>query len=321
MKKHVLLLVALISTAFCQAQVRSYYSPEELDRCHRVFDIDTTSSEILVEARAALTSNRERYGKSRDYWCVAWNYKSMDDYDYVRLQARNTDFGHLTDQRVIDVEYGRVRGGSDSVVSAVAVKNGVDPYNGYNTLAVEWSGGLLSVFVGSKRIEKVLEVEVPLPVSPQCRIISVGDLKVQSLVVECPENRAAMLICPFTEEEVLSRLGSSVDTVEGEWMYLDRDTDDSRARLGGRYTFYIIRHEDGYLLLYKSGAEVNAPQWSPLMIKGRMKPTRFVGHYDLVWYDSLMEPMDDDTYASIDEAGILTVEFPVYRSRMRFYRK
>ena len=162
---------------------------------------------------------------------------------------------------------------------------------------------------------------VALPVLPQCRIISAGELNVQSLVVECPENRMAMLTCPLTETEVLSMLENSVDPTEGLWMYLDRDTDDNRARLGGRYTFYIIRYNDSYLLLYKSGAEVNASQWSPLMIKGRMKPTRFVGHYDLVWYDSLLEPMDDDTYASIDGAGILTVEFPVYRSRMRFYRK
>jgi len=320
-KKHILLFLSLMSVAFCYAQVRSYYSPEELERCDRVFDIDTMSNEILIEARAALTSNRERYGKSHDYWCIAWNYTSLDDYNYVRIQARNTDFGHLTDQRVIDIEYGIVHDGSDNVKESVSVKKGVDPYNGYNTLAVEWSGGRMTVFVGSKRLEKVLDLVALLPKSPQCRIISEGGLNVQSLVVECPENRTAMLACHITEAEILSRLETSVDPAEGMWTYLDRDTDDNRARPGGRYTFYIVRDADCYLMLYKSGAEVNASQWRPFMIKGRMKPTRFVGHYDLVWYDSLMEPMDDDTYASIDDAGILTVEFPVYRSRMRFYRK
>ncbi len=321
MKKQILLLLALISVALCHAQVRSYYSPEELDKSDCVFYIDTMSCEILIEARAALTSNRERYGKSSDYWSIAWNYRTQYDYDYVRVQARNIDFGHLTDQRVLDIEYGTMHGGCDEVKELISVKKGVDSYNGYNTLAVEWSGGRMKVFVGSKRLEKVLDIMVALPVLPQCRIISAGELNVQSLVVECPENSMAMLTCPLTETEVLSMLENSVDPTEGLWMYLDRDTDDNRARLGGRYTFYIIRYNDSYLLLYKSGAEVNASQWSPLMIKGRMKPTRFVGHYDLVWYDSLLEPMDDDTYASIDGAGILTVEFPVYRSRMRFYRK
>ena len=37
-------------------------------------------------------------------------------------------------------------------------------FNGYNTLAVEWSGGRMKVFVGSKRLEKVLDIMVALPV-------------------------------------------------------------------------------------------------------------------------------------------------------------
>ena len=37
MKKQILLLLALISVALCHAQVRSYYSPEELDKSDCVF--------------------------------------------------------------------------------------------------------------------------------------------------------------------------------------------------------------------------------------------------------------------------------------------
>ena len=117
------------------------------------------------------------------------------------------------------------------------------------------------------------------------------------------------------------RFASSVDPLEGYWSYLDRETDDSRARLGGRYDLAIVKEGDEYVLLYVDGAEVNSSMWKPMMIKGSMKPTPFKSHYDLTWYDSMMEPMDDDTFSMVDGDMILTLKFPVYRSQLRFYKR
>ena len=52
-----------------------------------------------------------------------------------------------------------------------------------------------------------------------------------------------------------------------------------------------------------------------------MKPTPFKSHYDLTWYDSMMVPMDDDTFSMVDDEMILTLKFPVYRSQLRFYKR
>ncbi len=54
------------------------------------------------------------------------------------------------------------------------------------------------------------------------------------------------------------------------------------------------------------------------MLKGKLIPTLFEGHYDLVWYDGKMQRMDSDISASMEQGVILTLNFPLYRSKLRF---
>jgi hypothetical protein len=58
--------------------------------------------------------------------------------------------------------------------------------------------------------------------------------------------------------------------------------------------------------------------WAPGMLKGHMTPTLFTGNYDLSWIDATMEPIDKDTYATIENGVILTLYFPTYKSQVRF---
>jgi hypothetical protein len=302
-------------------ETRKYYSGEMLADSG-VFVVDATALRLVVEARAAMIDNKERAGRSENYWGVAWNCNAAGDYDYCRVACRNLDYYQLTDKRVLDVEVGRMRNGTAETIRTFQVDKGVNLYSGFNTLTLEWSRGKLNIFVGTRMIELVGSVECNLPDTEVCRLISKGEMEVASLVVETEENRRAKLLTDYTEESVCSLMRRSIGhPTVGEWHYLDRETDDNRARLGGKYILYVVPSAGRYLILYGGGAVVNAEAWEPMMIKGELKPTRFESHYDLVWYDSMMEPMDDECYATVDDEGVLTLQFPLSRSRMRFYRK
>ena len=56
------------------------------------------------------------------------------------------------------------------------------------------------------------------------------------------------------------------------------------------------------------------------MLKGRLYPTIFQNHYNLEWYDAYMEPMAEEVSANLVDGVILSFEFPLFRSRMRFSR-
>ncbi len=57
-----------------------------------------------------------------------------------------------------------------------------------------------------------------------------------------------------------------------------------------------------------------------MMLKGRLKPTIFVGHYDLEWIDSTFAPIDRDIHATITDGAILTLSFPLLKTTLRFSR-
>ena len=57
------------------------------------------------------------------------------------------------------------------------------------------------------------------------------------------------------------------------------------------------------------------------MLKGRLTKTQFKDNYDLVWWDSVMEQFDDDTYASIADFQILTLIFPTEKAQIRFVKQ
>ena len=54
------------------------------------------------------------------------------------------------------------------------------------------------------------------------------------------------------------------------------------------------------------------------MLKGHIVKTVFTGNYDLTWIDATMEPISEDAYATIENGVILTFNFPLYKSQVRF---
>lgn len=113
---------------------------------------------------------------------------------------------------------------------------------------------------------------------------------------------------------------SSENTLERVWRYLDRDTDSRLLNLGGDYSLATVRKADGsYDILYIGGARVNRKYWKPLMLKGRLMPTPFINHYDLMWYDAYGRLIDREVSADIENGGsILKLNLPLQGGTVRF---
>ncbi len=316
------LLILLSFSVLDSAAVSRHYIRFQQSARHYPISIDTVSSAIAIEARATYDFGSGRSGITHDWWAICWNYTDSLNYDYLRINLRHTDFGTITDNRVAMLSLGRCTDGKHADTFSKDVKEGIEGGYGANSLALEWYDGHLHVFVGAKFLSEGMVAAVPLPVSASAAIISSSPLDLHSVVIESRPDMMRVLDTGLTVDSVSAYLAASVDPVEGKWHYLDRDTDDRYARAGGKYSLYIIRDTDGsYMMLYAGGGETNAKKWRPCMLKGRLIPTPFEAHYDLVWYDSMMEPVDDECHASVDDAGVLTLSFPIHLSSLRFYRK
>ena len=123
-----------------------------------------------------------------------------------------------------------------------------------------------------------------------------------------------------TADSLLDHLAASADPVEGRWQYLDRDTDPRLLNTGGDYSLATVTAADGSIeIVYLGGSKANTGYWRPMMLKGRLTPTPFVGHYDLVWYDAYGARIDSETSADITADGsIMRLNFPLHGGSLRF---
>lgn len=312
----------LISSCDTSAQNRVYYDAESLGS-QMLMKLDTVACSFIVEARCSLVSDKVGRGDSRHSWGIAWNCEDMRNYDYVRLNSMNSDFDDYSDSGGIAVTYGFVRGGVDSVVERCVVKKDIGNVRGHKSLALEWRDGEMNVYFGVRQLAKVFSFVSGPPVSEMVRLVHSGELAVDYAVVETVPDYSRTLMTDWTPDSLAEKLRNSNDPMEGIWSFFDRTTDDNRARLGGRYSLACVSDgHTGYLLLYLDGAEVNASGWRPMMIKGRLTATQYENNYDLKWYDSMMEVMGREDFAVYDEeARLLTLQFPIHRSKIRFAKR
>ncbi len=318
--KFSLLFLPLFLAAASHAGQRMYMTVDSVVDVYN-FSIDTLSLELAIEARAAIDFGKNSPQRSRACWGIAWNCREDGtSFDYVAMRLKNTDFGNITDLRAAEIEYGHHHNGVDSPLNVISIEKAHNLRGGDNTIAVEWFDGRMRVFSGEKLPVQVFDIEGVLPQEKGCKVFSTGNLMLRTLVVESRSDMAKQLATGYDPDDLERRFNETSDPVEGTWTYLDRVTDDTRARLGGIYTVSIVKDDDGYLILYRSGAKVNSGKWAPMMIKGKLADTPFVGHFNLKWYDSMMEPVDDECSASIDGEGILTLSFPIHKSTLRFYK-
>ena len=256
-------------------------------------------------------------------WGLIFNDDDQGNYCAVVLSCENsTPYDDITDERTMQVTLVQVKDGKKTEAASTVVKKGVSLEDDLNNLCVDVDEHNVIVSVGKDELTRVIEVPITRPTGtvrvgyltgPGARVA----IERAVLTIENDQQVVATTTA-WTSETLDAYFEQSADPVEGYWTYLDRDMEEQWLRLGGRYTLAVVRADDGYDIIYIDGAQVKKSMWQPGMKKGHFSRTLFTGNYNLSWIDATMEPIDNDAYATVENGVILTLNFPEYKSQVRF---
>lgn len=257
-------------------------------------------------------------------WGLVFNYASAKDFYAIELQCANTSpYDNMFDKRVMKCDAVHYINGDRHIVASNTLQNGVDPHSGDNLIAIEYNKENVTVKMGEKSMADVLSFHMNSRGKSKTGVLSGpgADVSVERFIIKQEDNPINNVRTNWTNDSIAHHISHSSDVIEGYWQYLDRDIDEKKLKLGGRYTVALIRSADGYDIIYISGAEVSGNMWKPGYLKGRLKNTPFQDHYDMIWYDATFKPFTIDVYATIENGSILTLSFPIQKSSIRFYKK
>ncbi len=255
-------------------------------------------------------------------WGVVFNMDDRGNYYAVVLSCDNSaPYDDIADQRTMQVSLVKNDDGSTIELASTTVSKGVSLEDDLNTVCVDVDDRSVRVSIGKDELQDVLEANVSRPTGTVWvgYLVGAGSrISVERAVLTLENENQVAATTLWTLDALDEYLAASIDPMEGYWKYLDRDMEDKWLRLGGRYTLAVVRADDGYDLIYINGAQVKKSQWQPCMLKGHITRTQFTGNYDLCWIDATMEPISEDCYAAIENGVILTLNFPIYKSQVRF---
>lgn len=255
-------------------------------------------------------------------WGLVFNYDEDGNYCAVVLSCDNSSpFDDIADERTMSISLVQRQGGTVKELASTTVSKGVSLEDDLNTLCADVDEHCVRISIGKDELQTVLEASVVRPAGA----VQVGYLvgpgsrvAIERAVLTIEKEDQVAVSTLWTLEALDEYLAASSDPVEGYWRYLDRDMEEKWLRIGGRYTLAVVRADDGYDLIYIDGAQVKKSLWNPGMLKGHIVKTVFSGNYDLTWIDATMEPISEDAYATIENGVILTFNFPLYKSQVRF---
>ena len=255
-------------------------------------------------------------------WGLVFNRDRHGNYCAVVLSCDNSSpYNDITDRRTMQVAIIHRTDGETIQLAQTQLTKGVSLEDDLNTVCVDVDERGVTVSIGKNDLEQVLEASVTRPAGDVLVGYLVGPgarVAIERAVLTIDNEKQISTTTLWTRDELDAYLEQSADPVEGYWKYLDRDMQDEWLRLGGRYTLAVVRADDGYDLIYIDGAQVKKSQWQWGMLKGHITKTQFSGNYDLKWIDATMEPIEKDAYATVENGIILTLNFPVFKSQVRF---
>ena len=255
-------------------------------------------------------------------WGLVFNYDLEGNYCAVVLSCDNSaPFDDITDQRTMSLKIIQRNGTDTHELAQTTLSRGVSLEDDMNTLSVDVDEREVKVSIGKDELQEVLEASLPRPDGPLQVGYLVGSgarVAIERAVLTIENEKQVAAKTLWTREALDEYFTVSADPVEGYWKYLDRDMQDQWLRLGGRYTLAVVRSDDGYDIIYIDGAQVKKSLWHEGMLKGHMTKTVFSGNYDATWIDATLEPIDNDVQATIENGVILTMNFPVFKSQVRF---
>ena len=248
------------------------------------------------------------YADSANYWTVTTACHNSNLHD------------DIMDRRYMIVTATHYEHGQRAEQFTRTMTDSVNLSDGLNSIAVEVNDNSMQIAVGEKEFTQVMSFAIKRQQQPVQTGIFVGPAAVAAVertVMTQISDPHRHIMTQWTKETLNAHFAASSDPLEGYWQYLDRDMDDNILRLGGRYVVALVLADDGYDIIYVDGAQVKRQQWTTGTLKGHLKNTAFIDIYTATWVDATFLPIDDDVFATFDNAVILTLRFPVFRSQLR----
>lgn len=329
--KKVWITACILAISGCQLSeaqnIRRYFPEGEIADTLILTNSDHAdmSRYAAVEIRASVP----QYKEQAERWHEGFGVQiATTDSSYIRamLYPANSDYGYITDQQgmMLKVEKHTVNG--DSIIYAQLLTDNIGDGRHENSLSVEaYNDGIVKIFSGKNHLEQRYEFRMPSPLQGERYAVFSGRINLQLLVDEYTPERAATLNTQWTHSSLQNYFKSNTSTLkplEGYWQYLDQNTNEEYAHIGGKYRLALVDDgNEGYNIIYVYGATINPEQWHTGMAKGHLTPTIFPGNLDMLWYDSEMLPVNREAYATVEQDSmILALTFPTLKSTMRLYR-
>lgn len=322
--KHVLpLILSLVWSVCVCGQIPGAYT-QEYCRGGREWLATDTIRDSVPEAYSALEAHLRIRVPSHRELDVSIIYDRTDSLNYSKCRMWRT--AGSMDERLaaapLSLEVIRVGNGADSLLLYETIRRGLDPAcDDYSLkLSVNPQGAVVSVGQKKEVWRGILPVEGKG--GGELQWICGADTRLVRRSLSFDKTVPRRYSRFGSQEELAAYLRQSADVHEGFWTYFDRDTDRLRMGVGGDYRLATVKAEsgNGYEIIYLGGARTNAAGWEPLQIKGYLRDTGFIDHFDLEWIDAAGVMQKRETSADITDGASLTLYFPLQKSKIRYRR-
>lgn len=241
---------------------------------------------------------------------LLFDYRSPDDFYAVDFEVPDiAEVGEIYHARVSYV-LRRHYAGSDSVLIKSSFAARYRPENPGVSVVIQLDHLGAVAMLGTCEAAATLSLPIDCATPGLLGLQAVSDLDVARYDVDI-EPRRVLPASPFENLKTLKEhIAMSEDLQESFWAYLDRNLDPVRASVGRFYNLATVRIDDGSLLI------VDADNVSA--VKGLLRPTIFINHFDLLWVDAAGRIIDIETNADIVNGSVLTLNFPLHKSSIRF---
>ncbi|MDE6578236.1 MAG: hypothetical protein K2J82_06375 [Muribaculaceae bacterium] len=196
----------------------------------------------------------------------------------------------------------------------------IDCYTGFNSWTLSGSENGLEIWGGARSLSLLLHADMTLPPCSGFGFSAhpAADLMIKDISFS-DNSPVSMSIFHSWKgaDELDAYLKKSKDPLEGYWSLFDRDLEESLLLMGGDYRCAIVRDADRYLLLYLSGARVNAKKWRQGMVKAILTPDLFSGIFNVEWIDAEGNSLSNSIKAQTGEGNTLSLQFPYHNSSLR----
>lgn len=314
-----ILYISSIATASAQYWSRPVFSTENDSTVEFVFNNKISLESLSLEARVAIKSIKSKNGEFGISWKTS---NGMDIIVMLNDLTYNSNLFNGIDE--IELKVTAYDGQNERELAKSVLTKNIGTCGNANSLQIKFTKDKNTIiYVGNALLDKRIELDKQYSDMPiEAALITKGKCRVINMNSHAESDKLISLSTNWTLEKIKSKIKDN-SKLNGLWKYLDRQTDSRYTQLGGNYKLATIEEEDGSIsIIYIEGAQTNRSNWQQGMKKGILHRTPLIDNYDLQWFDSQMNLIDKECYATFEQDGnILILNFPLLKSVLRFVKK